>query len=85
MRTTTVSISLILALALIAVGCGGGGGGGGEQGGGGGGSEVRPALVLDIGGLGDQGFNDSAYAGMKRAQEDMGVEGEYLESTSPTD
>ena len=86
MRTTTVSISLMLALALIAVGCGGGGGGGGDQGGGGGGgSEVRPALVLDIGGLGDQGFNDSAYAGMKRAQEEMGVEGEYLESTSPTD
>jgi len=84
-RTTTVSISFILALALIAVGCGGGAGGGGEQGGGGGGNEVRPALVLDIGGLGDQGFNDSAYAGMKRAQEEMGVEGEYLESTSPTD
>ena len=85
MRTTTVSISLMLALALIAVGCGGGGGGGGDQGGGGGGAEVRPALVLDIGGLGDQGFNDSAYAGMKRAQKDLGVEGEYLESTSPTD
>ncbi|MDP8947795.1 MAG: BMP family ABC transporter substrate-binding protein [Actinomycetota bacterium] len=85
MRTTTVSISLILALALIAVGCGGGGGGGGGQGGGGGGANVKPGLVLDVGGLGDQGFNDSAYAGLQRAEKDLGVKGDYLESTAPTD
>jgi basic membrane protein A len=76
---------VILALALIA-GCGGGGGGGGEQGGGGGGeTEVRPALVLDVGGLGDQSFNDSAYAGLQRAKKEFNVETEYLESSSPTD
>jgi len=77
-------ISLVLALALIAVGCGGGGGGG-SQGGGGGAAEVRPALVLDVGGLGDQSFNDSAYAGLQRAKKEFNVETEYLESSSPTD
>ena len=83
MRTTTVSISVILALALIAVGCGGGGG---EQGGGeGGATEVRPGLVLDVGGLGDQSFNDSAYAGLQRAKKEFDAETEYLESTGPTD
>jgi basic membrane protein A len=78
-----VSISVILALALIAVGCGGGGG---EQGGGeGGATEVRPGLVLDVGGLGDQSFNDSAYAGLQRAKKEFDAETEYLESTGPTD
>jgi basic membrane protein A len=77
-------LTISVILALIAVGCGGGGGGeGGSQGGGE--SEVKPGLVLDIGGLGDQGFNDSAYAGLKRAEKDFGVQGDYLESTAPTD
>jgi basic membrane protein A and related proteins len=78
-RATTLTISVTLALALIAVGCGGGGSGQGSE------SEVKPGLVLDVGGLGDQGFNDSAYKGFKRAEKDLGVEGDYLESTAPTD
>jgi basic membrane protein A and related proteins len=82
-RTTTLAISVILALALIA-GCGGGGG---DQGGGGGGAtEVRPGLVLDVGGLGDQSFNDSAYAGLQRAKKEFDLgETETLESSGPTD
>jgi basic membrane protein A and related proteins len=82
------ALASALALALAATACGGGGGGGGEQGGGGeggGGGEVKPGLVLDIGGLGDQSFNDSANAGLKRAEEEFGVEGETLESSAPTD
>jgi basic membrane protein A and related proteins len=74
-------IVITLALALAAVGCGGSGGGGGSQGG----ADVRPGLVLDVGGLGDQGFNDSAYAGFKRAEKDLDVKGDFLESTAPTD
>src|SRR5215218_9279468 len=70
---------MALTLALVAVGCGGSGGGGESS------SDVRPGLVLDVGGLGDDGFNDSAYAGLKRAEKDFGVKGDYLESTAPTD
>jgi basic membrane protein A len=73
---------MALALALVAAGCGGSGGGGGE---GGSSSDVRPGLVLDVGGLGDEGFNDSAYAGLKRAEKDFGVKVDYLESQAPTD
>jgi basic membrane protein A len=75
---------MALTVALVAVGCGGsgGGGGGGESGSS---SDTRPGLVLDVGGLGDDGFNDSAYAGLKRAEKNFGVEGDYLESTAPTD
>lgn len=83
MRTRIVLISLVLVLALIVVGCGGGGGGGGQ--GGGGGGDVRPAMSTDIGGLGDQSFNDSAYAGLKRAKQEFGMEIEVLESSAPTD
>jgi basic membrane protein A len=74
---------LALALALTVVGCGGSGGGGGGEGGSN--SDVRPGLVLDVGGLGDQGFNDSAYAGLKRAEKNLDVKGDFLESTAPTD
>ena len=81
MRTRIIVMVLALTLALTAVGCGSSGGGGG----GGSSSDVKPGLVLDVGGLGDEGFNDSAYAGFKRAKKNLGVQGDYLESTAPTD
>lgn len=86
MRVSKLCGVLVLALvpALVAVGCGGGGGDQGG-GGGGGGAEVKPGLVLDIGGLGDQSFNDSANAGLKRAEKEFKVKGDYLESSAPTD
>jgi basic membrane protein A len=84
-RVTTVLVSSVLALALLAVGCAGGQTGGSQGGGGGGETEVRPALVLDVGGLGDQSFNDSAYAGLQRAKKELNVDTEYLESSAPTD
>jgi basic membrane protein A len=49
------------------------------------GSDVRVALSFDIGGLGDLGFNDSAYKGMQDAVRDGLVTGEntdYLESNA---
>ena len=91
MRTATLFIASMLAVALLVAGCAGGqsggSGGGGEGGGGGeeGAAEVRPALVLDVGGLGDDGFNDSAYAGLQRAKKEFDAQTEYLESSSPTD
>lgn len=89
MRVRTVLVSSVVALVLLAVGCAGGQTGGGQEGGGGEGgggeTEVRPALVLDVGGLGDQSFNDSAYAGLQRAKNELNAETEYLESSAPTD
>lgn len=88
MRTRLGFVCVAMILALVAVaGCGGSGGGQGGGGGGdaGGGANVRPALVLDIGGLGDQSFNDSAYAGLQRAKKDLDVKTETLESNAATD
>ncbi|BBL80320.1 BMP family ABC transporter substrate-binding protein [Rubrobacter xylanophilus] len=83
-----ILVVLLAVLLALAAACGGSGGGGEEGGGGnggGGGAEVRPAMVTDVGGLGDQSFNDSAYRGLKRAGEEFGVEVEVLESNAPTD
>ena len=37
------------------------------------GEGVSVALVYDIGGRGDQSFNDSAYAGVERAANELGI------------
>lgn len=39
----------------------------------------KVACILGVGGLGDQGYNDLVYAGMERAQEELGVEFDYAE------
>ncbi|MDQ0794395.1 BMP family protein [Streptomyces sp. B1I3] len=39
----------------------------------------KTAIAYDIGGRGDQSFNDAAYAGLKRAQKDLGVKGTEAE------
>jgi basic membrane protein A len=47
--------------------------------------KFRVALVTDIGGLNDKGFNASAYAGLKRAQASLGVDGRVFISKSASD
>ena len=46
--------------------------------------KVRVALVLS-GFLGDKSFNDSAYEGLKRAEDEFGIELKVLESMNPAD
>jgi basic membrane protein A len=48
-------------------------------------AKYRVALVTDIGGLNDKGFNASAWAGLKRAQAQLGVEGRVFISKSAAD
>jgi basic membrane protein A len=83
-----------LVLALGAAACGGdddGDGGGdaadttGTEGGGAPGEGLRVGLVTDIGGLNDRGFNQLAYQGLQRAEEELGVEIRALESKSDAD
>lgn len=42
-------------------------------------------MITDTGGLGDQSFNDSAWAGMTKAEEDFGFEKKVLESETADD
>jgi basic membrane protein A len=42
-------------------------------------------LVFDVGGRGDKSFNDAAYAGLSRAEAELGIEASYLEPASTED
>ncbi len=46
---------------------------------------ARIGLVFDVGGRGDKSFNDAAYAGLQRAEHDLGVEASFLEPTGSED
>lgn len=46
---------------------------------------ARIGLVFDVGGRGDKSFNDAAYLGLTRAQEELGIELRYLEPASTED
>ncbi len=43
---------------------------------------LRVGLVTDVGQLNDRGFNQLAYEGVQRAQEELGVESRVIESAS---
>jgi len=46
---------------------------------------LRTAMVTDIGGLGDRGFNHLSYTGLQRASEELGAEIAVRESKKPVD
>jgi basic membrane protein A len=47
--------------------------------------KIRVGLVTDIGGLHDRGFNQLSYAGLKRAQAKLGVDGRVILSKQNAD
>lgn len=47
--------------------------------------KYKIAMVTDIGGLGDQSFNDAAYRGLQRAEKDLGVQIKVVESKKMDD
>ncbi|MEO5989508.1 MAG: BMP family ABC transporter substrate-binding protein [Candidatus Eisenbacteria bacterium] len=51
----------------------------------GGTTPFKVGLVFDVGGRGDKSFNDAAYAGLERAQKELGVEFATLETSEGTD
>ena len=48
-------------------------------------ADFKIALVTDTGGINDQSFNASAWEGMVKAQEELGVEIKYFESKTDAD
>ena len=77
MRQLTKIAAFIGSLALLA-GCAQpeASPGGGE----GPGSDVQVGLAYDVGGRGDQSFNDAAARGLDRAKEQLGVQAQELEA-----
>ena len=81
MRRMTRTAALLSAAALMLSACGGGGDDS-ESGseGGSAASDVKVGMAYDVGGRGDQSFNDSAAAGMDQAVEEFGMESQESEA-----
>jgi len=47
--------------------------------------DYKACMVSDVGGIDDNSFNENGWAGMERAQEELGVEVTFLESRSAED
>ena len=47
--------------------------------------KVKVCMVTDSGGIGDKSFNDLTWKGVQKGITDFGVEGNYIQSTQPTD
>ena len=69
---------VLLGILLLACACGRGGDDRPH-------GATRVGLVFDIGGRGDKSFNDSAYRGLERAHNELGVEIQYMEPTEGAD
>ncbi|HEX6288609.1 MAG TPA: BMP family ABC transporter substrate-binding protein [Herpetosiphonaceae bacterium] len=48
-------------------------------------SNIRVALVTDVGKINDGTFNQFAYEGLQRAQQELGIKVDYIETQQPTD
>ena len=48
-------------------------------------ADLKAAVILGIGGLGDQSYNDQVYSGLERAKEELGVDFDYAEPKEVTD
>jgi len=89
-RTVMLLAGLAALLALVAAGCGGSGDetapttapaetGTNAQ------PTLKVGLITDLGQLNDNGFNELAYNGLKRAERELGIKGRVVESKSAAD
>jgi len=80
------AVTLVAVGAALAAGCGGDEETGGET------TEtttptssLKVALIADAGQLNDDGFNELAYKGLKRAERELGITGRVIEAKSEAD
>lgn len=84
MRVTKV-VGVLLAGALALSACGGSSSGGSSAGGSSSPSkksDLKVGMAYDIGGRGDQSFNDAAAAGLDKAKKDFGISATESEATA---
>jgi len=78
--TKRIGLVVVLLLSLILTACGGAADTGetapAEE-------TFRVAMITAQGGLGDRSYNDSGYLGLTRAEEELGIEVQVIESPDP--
>ncbi|MEG2789591.1 MAG: BMP family ABC transporter substrate-binding protein [Romboutsia sp.] len=47
--------------------------------------QLKVTMITDVGGVNDQSFNQSAWEGLQKAEKDLGVKGNYIESKQESD
>jgi basic membrane protein A and related proteins len=70
-------LTVMLVIGLLITACGGASAADDET--------FGAAIVLTTTGLGDQSFNDSAKAGLDRAEEELGIQTQVFETAQPSD
>ena len=80
-----VLAAVTLVAALLAAGCGGDDEAGGDTTETTATSALKVGLVADAGQLNDNGFNELAYNGLKRAERELGITGRVVEAKSAAD
>jgi basic membrane protein A len=68
------TIAMLLVLSLALAGCGGTA----DEG-------VKVGMVSDVGGIDDASFNQDTWDGLQRAQEELGVQAQFIESQAQAD
>jgi basic membrane protein A len=79
------SITTFVALSLIGTLVGGCGQARNDANAGGGKKTIKVALITDTGGLNDRSFNSLSYAGLQRAEKELGIQGDVVQSNSEAD
>lgn len=86
MQKKMIRLLLMSVLVFMMVGCSAKGvPGGSEQTGNNGEEKIKAVLVTGTGGLGDRSFQDSAWAGLQQAKEELGVEISVIEPKTNAD
>ncbi len=78
-RVTMAGVLAVLAFATVAAGCGGDDETATPSDG------LKVGLITDAGQLNDNGFNELAYNGLQKAQDELGIVGRVVESKSAAD
>jgi basic membrane protein A len=84
-RTIAVLFAVAAGVTLVAAGCGGGGGGGGNTTTTNAASNFKAALVSDVAGFNDNGFNKNQLLGLNKMKSQLGIKAIPLVSHSSSD
>jgi basic membrane protein A and related proteins len=77
-QRSSAIVATSMSLVLVLAACGADGGGNGEE-------SFSACQVSDTGGIDDRSFNQNAWEGMQRAEEELGIEAKFLESSTEED
>jgi basic membrane protein A len=75
-RWMLATLAMLLVLSLVLTACGAG-----EEAA----EEVKVGMVSDVGGIDDASFNQNTWDGLARAQEELGVQAQFIESQAQAD